>query len=58
MGVGNGVACMHSEDTPAQSDRGLRCPSEESLGPWLPTERTAKTLEYSLGAHAMLLVLS
>ena len=27
----------------AQSDRSLRCPHEESLGPWLPFERTAKT---------------
>ena len=27
----------------AQSDQSLRCPHEESLGPWLPTERTAKT---------------
>ena len=28
----------------AQSDQSLRCPHEESLGPKLPTERTAKTL--------------
>ena len=28
----------------AQSDQSLRCPHEESLGPQLPTERTAKTL--------------
>ena len=28
----------------AQSDQSLRCPHEESLGPLLPTERTAKTL--------------
>ena len=27
----------------AQSDQSLRCPHEESLGPWLPFERTAKT---------------
>ena len=26
-----------------QSDQSLRCPHEESLGPWLPFERTAKT---------------
>ena len=44
----------------------VRCPHEESLGPWLPIERTAKTLirrgcpgwsESSLGA-VILLVLS
>ena len=28
----------------AQSDQSLRCPHEESLNPYLPTERTAKTL--------------
>ena len=28
----------------AQSDRSLRCPHEESLGPKLPIKRTAKTL--------------
>ena len=28
----------------AQSDQSLRCPHEESLGPKLPTGRTAKTL--------------
>ena len=27
----------------AQSDRSLRCPQEESLGPYLPTECTAQT---------------
>ena len=52
----------------AQSDQSLRCPHEESLGPYLPTERTAQTLiilggcpgwsESSLGAHVSLLVLS
>ena len=52
----------------AQSDQSLRCPHEESLGPLLSIERTAKTLirlggcqgwsESSLGAHAILLVLS
>ena len=26
-----------------QSDQNLRCPHEESLGSWLPFERTAKT---------------
>ena len=28
----------------AQSDQSLRCPHEESLGPYLPIEHTAKTL--------------
>ena len=28
----------------AKSDQSLCCPHEESLGPWLPIERTAKTL--------------
>ena len=28
----------------AQSDQGRRCPHEESLGPYLPIKRTAKTL--------------
>ena len=28
----------------AQADLSLRCPHEESLGPYLSTERTAKTL--------------
>ena len=52
----------------AQSDQSLRCPHEETLGPSLPIERTAKTLirlggcpgwsESSQGAHASLLVLS
>ena len=46
----------------AQSDQSLRCPREESLGPELLIERTAKTLirldgcpgwsESSLGAHS------
>ena len=46
----------------AQSDQSLRCPLEESLGPELPIERTAKTMirlggcpgwsESSLGAHS------
>ena len=46
----------------AQSDQSLRCPHEESLGPELPNERTAKTLirlggcpgwsESSLGAES------
>ena len=52
----------------AQSDQSLRCPHEESFGPYQPIERTAKTLirlggcpgwsESSLGAHVSMLVLS
>ena len=51
----------------AQSDRSLRCPHEESSGPWLPIECTAKTwsdwvdtqADPSLRwAHVILLVLS
>ena len=48
-----------------QSDQSLRCPHEESLGPSLPNECTAKTLirlgrcpgwsESSLGAHSLCL---
>ena len=58
--------CAPSEDrsawASAQSDQSLRCPHEESLGPYLHIERTVKTLirlggcpgwsEYSLGAHS------
>ena len=47
----NKMACAPSEDSdqpgqpgPAQSDQSLCCPHEESLGPWLPIERTVKTL--------------
>ena len=52
----------------AQSDQSLHCPREESLGPKLPIEHTAKTLirlggcpawsESSLGHTLILLVLS
>ena len=28
----------------AQSDQSFRCPHEESLGPYLPIERTSKTM--------------
>ena len=40
----NKMACALSEDSdqPGQSDQSLRCPHEESLGPQLPIERTAK----------------
>ena len=27
-----------------ESDQSFRCPHEESLGPYLPTERTSKTM--------------
>ena len=47
----------------AQSDQSLHCPHEETLDPYLPNERTAKTLirlggclgwsESSLGAYSM-----
>ena len=59
---------LRSACVSAQSDQSRHCPNEEALGPWLPSERTAKTLirlggcpgwsESSLGAHAILLVLS
>ena len=43
----NKMACAPSEDrsawASAQSDQSFRCPHEESLGPYLPTERTSKT---------------
>ena len=43
----------------AQSDQSLRCPHEESLGPYLPIARTAKTLIRLGGwANSHLLVLS
>ena len=53
---------LRSACSSAQSDQSLRCPHEESLGPKLPIERTAKTLirlggcpgwsESSLGAQS------
>ena len=52
----------------AQSDQSLRCPHEETLGPYLPNECTAKNLirlggcqgwsESLLGTQVILLVLS
>ena len=52
----------------AESDQSFRCPHDETLGPQLPIERTAKTQirlggcpgwsESSLGAHVILMVLS
>ena len=54
--------CAPSEDSD-QPDQSLRCPHEESLGPYPPNERTAKTLirlgrcpgwsESLLGAHSL-----
>ena len=66
------MACAPSEDSgqPGHPPSliSLCCPHVESLGPYLPIERTTKTLirlgrhpswsESSLGAHATLLVLS
>ena len=53
---------LRSACASAQSDQSLCCPHEESLGPWLSIERTAKTLirlggcpgwsESLLGAHS------
>ena len=58
------TACALSEDS--ESDQSFRCPQEESLGPYLPSERTSKTMtwlggcpgwsESSLGAKIILLV--
>ena len=50
----------------AQSDQSICCPHEETLGPQLPIERTAKTSDWadvqadqsSLGTQVILLVLS
>ena len=42
-GSGAEVSEYHAQAS-AQSDRSLRCPQEETLDPYLPTERTAKTL--------------
>ena len=36
------TACALSEDS--ESDQSFRCPHDESLGPYLPTERTSKTM--------------
>ena len=57
----NKMACAPSEDSDQPGHLpsliSLRCPHEESLGPKLSNERTAKTL-IRLGAHVILLVLS
>ena len=37
-----------------QSDRSLRCPHEESLGPQLPIDRTAKTLPINRTAKTLI----
>ena len=50
----------------AQSDQSLRCPPEETLGPYLPIELTAKTLirpdeadaQADLSLRSILLILS
>ena len=42
----------------AQSDQSLRCPHEESLGPYLQRRLWSDWAESSLGVHAILLVLS
>ena len=43
----NKIVCMSSEDSDQPGHPpsliSLRCPREESLGPWLPIKRTAKT---------------
>ena len=39
----------------AQSDQSLRCPHKETLGPWLPIQRKAKTM-IRLGTQLILLV--
>ena len=36
----------------AQSDQSTRCPHEEASGPWLPIDRTAKTLIRLGGSQA------
>ena len=36
------TACALSKDS--ESDQSFRCLHEESLGPYLPTERTSKTM--------------
>ena len=56
-------ARLRSAWASAQSDQSLRCPHEESMGPSLPIERTAKTLirlgecpgwsESSMGAQSL-----
>ena len=43
----NKITCAPSEDSDQPGhppDQNLRCPHEETLGPQLPSERTAKTL--------------
>ena len=59
---------LHNLMISAQSDQSFRCPHEESLGLYLPIERTPNTLirlggcpgwsESSLGAKILSLVLS
>ena len=35
---------LRSAFAAGQSDQSFRCPHEESLGPYLPNERTSKTM--------------
>ena len=54
----NKMACAPSEDTDQPghppSLNSLRCPHDESLDPWLPIERTAKTLIRSAQSYLSL----
>ena len=49
------MACALSEDS--ESDQSFRCPHEESLGPYLPTERTSKTMTWLGGCWAKITLL-
>ena len=37
-------ASAQSDQASAQSDQSFRCPHEDGLGPYLPIERTSKTM--------------
>ena len=45
----NKMTCAPCEDSSVQSIISLRCPHEETLGPCLPNERTAKTDQNNIG---------
>ena len=47
---------VHSAKT-QESDQSFRCPHEESLGPYLPTERTSKTMTWLGGCWAKIILL-